>query len=353
VPLRIADLRSVIARVDQGVVMQRQFPARWETEGVEFDLGEESEFAQLGASLRRVFGSDYDRRITSRHHSISKDGNQHHRYRISRRVLEADLVISVPKLKTHKKTGVSLNIKNMIGINTDKNYIPHYRVGSPSQGGDEFPDTKNNLLKIRRWFVRHAIDLLLGRMGGLGEHLTYGFMRIWLQLQRSRVEKKSGKRLDPIDVFYQTVQGEHSRTGNWWGNDTTWRCGVDINKLLFYGDATGIICSQPRRRYFSVIDGIIAGEGEGPVAPDARRDGVLIAGFDPVSVDTVAVQIMGFNPALFRDLARSAELTSYPITDPSAPIHIVSNRCDWQAGISPDSSLHFQPHNGWAEYLGK
>ena len=53
-------------------------------------------------------------------------------------VLSSDVVISVPKLKVHRKVGTTLNLKNMVGINSDKNHLAHYRVGPPSKGGDEF-----------------------------------------------------------------------------------------------------------------------------------------------------------------------------------------------------------------------
>ena len=53
----------------------------------------------------------------------------------------ADVVISLPKMKTHKKTGVTLSIKNFVGITADKNYLPHHTWGSPKHGGDDYPDT--------------------------------------------------------------------------------------------------------------------------------------------------------------------------------------------------------------------
>jgi uncharacterized protein (DUF362 family) len=353
VPIQVADMREVVARQSQGVVLQRQIRTSWEAEGIEFDLGEDSEFADLGASVRNVFGSDYDRRITSAHHNIQPDGSQHHCYKIARRALEADLIISVPKLKTHKKTGVSLNIKNMIGINTDKNYIPHYRVGSPIQGGDEFPDSPSWFSNFRRLIVRQAIDMFLGRMGGIGEKLTYFFMRTWLKLTRGRQERKEGHRLEPIDIFYRTIQGDDLRTGNWSGNNTCWRPGLDIHKILFYGRLDGSFASQPLRRYFSLVDGVVAGEGDGPVSPTPRPAGVLIAGFDPVSVDRIATQVMGFDPAMIREIQRGEGLTKFILTQAGLPVQVFSNRPEWQGEIRRGSSFYFEPHFGWQKYLGK
>ena len=351
VPLTIADLRSLVAKTKNGVVIERIERKVWESEGVEFDLAGESEFFDIGPYLGNVFGSDYDRRVTSSHHTLLKNDRQRHRYKISRRVLEADLVISVPKLKTHKKTGVTLNIKNMIGINTDKNYIPHYRVGSPSGGGDEFPDTQSSVKRSRRWVVRRAIDFFLGKFGNIGQRLVYVFMTVWLTLNKGRLERKRGRKLDPIDIFYQTFQGDHLRTGNWWGNDTCWRPGLDINKILIYGALDGKLHDQPLRQYLSIIDGVVSGEGDGPVAPSPRHDGVLIAGFDPISVDVVATQVMGFDPNRIRDLRRSEDLGQFPLTQHDRTIKVYSNVPDWQGTIRPESALNFRPHYGWVEYL--
>ena len=49
------------------------------------------------------------------------------------------------------------------------------------------------------------------------------------------------------------------RSGNWHGNDTTWRMVLDLNRALRYGDGVGVLHDEPQRRYFSVVDGIIAG----------------------------------------------------------------------------------------------
>jgi uncharacterized protein (DUF362 family) len=352
VPVRVGDLRSLVVKVDKGVVVERIRRDVWESEGVEFDLGDDSELTEIGTSLHNIFGSDYDRRITRAFHA-SRNGQQRHCYRISRRVLEADLVLSVPKLKTHKKTGVTLNVKNMIGINTDKNYIPHYRVGSPSQGGDEFPDTPRRLQRLRRKVVRHAIDGILGRLGSWGERLVHGFMTAWLALNQKRLEKKAGSKLEPVDVFYRSFQGDRFRTGNWWGNDTCWRCALDINKVLFYGRLDGSMSPTPARKYFSVIDGIVGGDQDGPMAPTPRPEGVLLAGFDPVSVDTVATRIMGFPPTLIRDLRRGDQLARYALVQKDLPLRVYSNCPEWEPDIQSGSDLGFRPHFGWTDYMEK
>lgn len=64
-----------------------------------------------------------------------------HQYLLAKAVLEADVVINLPKLKTHKKAGVTCALKNLIGIHGNKEYSPHHRVGDPRPEGTIIPTT--------------------------------------------------------------------------------------------------------------------------------------------------------------------------------------------------------------------
>ena len=50
------------------------------------------------------------------------------------------------------------------------------------------------------------------------------------------------------------------------------------------------------RRYFSIVDGIMAGEGQGPFCPTSKHANSLIIGDDLLAVDCVATRYMGINP---------------------------------------------------------
>lgn len=52
-----------------------------------------------------------------------------------------------------------------------------------------------------------------------------------------------------------------------------------------------------RRPDFTVIDGMVAGEGEGPNDPTPKRMNLVIASRDIVAADTIACMVMGINPA--------------------------------------------------------
>lgn len=82
--------------------------------------------------------------------------------------------------------------------------------------------------------------------------------------------------------------------GAWPGNDTIWRMVVDLYQCAM-GKTGG-------RRCFSIVDGIMAGEGAGPFGVTAKYADCLIAGRDLLAVDMVAARYMGIDPAKVRYL---------------------------------------------------
>ncbi len=128
------------------------------------NLGRQSEF--YGLPSENYYGADYDRSETIRHHQ-----GETHEYSVSRTVLSADAVICVPKMKVHKKVGVTLNLKGLVGINTDKNYLVHFRLGSPGEGGDQLPDGQGRrdrfTVRVNNWLYDHS-DGPADPLGGQG-----------------------------------------------------------------------------------------------------------------------------------------------------------------------------------------
>ena len=216
IPLEFRDLRVEFGRHDRGIQTEKRRLAGDPEGYAAVDLGGSSEFDQMDPKqIRLIRGADYDEEATIAHHSGGKN-----EYLVSRTVLAADLLINVPKIKTHKKAGVTLSMKNLIGINGDKNWLPHYRLGFQSQGGDEFPqpDLYSRLRLVGSEWARQ----LLKR--GVGSAL---FRRL-----RS-LEDRSGL-------------GDRTRAGNWHGNDTIWRTCLDLNKILYHANAEGEIGGRTR-----------------------------------------------------------------------------------------------------------
>ena len=285
------------------------------------ELGESSEFRSYRLN-GNFYGADYDTATTRQFHS-----NGRHAYILCRSVMDADVVINLPKLKTHKKTGVTLSLKNLVGINGFRNCLPHHTLGTPDEGGDEFPSRAVSAKVQSR--LTSVFKRVLVRRGGRGG--------AW-----ARVLKSAGKR----------VFGDNStvvRSGNWYGNDTCWRMVLDLNKSLFHFNGEGRERTRPLR-YFTIVDGVVAGDGNGPVAPEARRVGLLIGGSSPVSVDTVCTVIMGFDWRRVPVIAHSWEIEKFPVAG-CAPedVRSLSNVPEWSG---PIASLERAPHLGFVPHFG-
>jgi hypothetical protein len=264
------------------------------------------------------------------------------RYLIAGSVLDADVLISVPKLKTHSKVGVTVNCKGMVGINGNKNRLPHYRVGNVSEGGDQFPDGLVSSANTRR--------MHMGRV--LGEILTKQ-QTIWADSLSWAIQSIAGivgtsvLRLPDLDPLM-------AESGNWPGNDTCWRLAADLARIAVFADRDGVMQMTPQRRFLSIVDGIVGGEGDGPLNARPKPCGVLLAGMHPVATDLVSSHLMGLDwrriPYL-RELSEGfcADLEPGFGSVSSQEINTFSNFQPWMNLFdSPvDDLLNFEPPSRW------
>ena len=292
----------------------------------EIDLGAASAFAGYGLN-GRFYGADYDIDETARFHSGGR-----HVYILCRSPLLADVVINLPKLKTHKKTGITLSLKNLVGINGYRNCLPHHTLGTPGDGGDEF-SASTGAHRLQSRGTQTFKRLLVAARGNGGA---------W-----ARLVKRLGR-----GVFGDTAHVV--RSGNWHGNDTAWRMVLDLNRAFFHFDAAGQRRATPRG-YLTLVDGIVAGEGNGPMEADACPAGLVAAGFNALAVDTVCALVMGFDPdrlPLLREGWRAAEL---PLAQfGPEDVRCASNVEGWNGGLADlmrGPSLDFRPHFGWRGHI--
>jgi hypothetical protein len=222
-PLEILDLRPLVCpdlsfygKKDK-MVKQQGDPSG----DTVVNLGRESMLFGLNPRLfRGVF--------EERNECVQAHTGDNQLYSFSNSIYNADVFISIPKLKTHHKVGTTLNLKGLVGTVGVKNYLVHWREGFPLIGGDAYPN-------LWCWF-------------------------------RDRFTKVKNR-------------------GAWNGNDTIWRMVVDLYAGLM---------RKPKKN-FSIIDGILGGEGNGPFCPEPKDSKVLLAGSDFLMTDIVASHLMGFN----------------------------------------------------------
>lgn len=262
---------------------------------------------------------------SSRMNACHDDEGRRHSYVINREILEADVVFGIPKLKTHEKTGITCALKNCVGTVGHKDSLPHHRFGCPEGGGDEYPYDGSRALRLASHFHEFAHGTKPGSLLGNGLRVADRFLRLGL-----------GRRY-PI------------AEGGWWGNDTAWRMVVDLVRAVTYADQTGRLQNEPARRYVALVDGIVGGEGEGPLTPTPINVGLLMFADNPLLADYAAAMIMGYDPYSLPSVARALELGSYPLYTGDLASEVAT--CNGEERPLADVSLlnthRFAPPHGW------
>jgi uncharacterized protein (DUF362 family) len=295
------------------------------TECAEVDLGTTSllsEFDRNGNSPR--FGvTDYDLRRTAAFQS-----EENHRYVISRAIVDADAVISISKLKTHNKVGITCGLKGYVGVVGHKDCLAHYRVGSPSAGGDEYPDQSP---------FAHALSQLHNSVWG-------------------RRHSKLGQ--GALQVLYRSAcrasaLGDTIKGGGWYRNDTAWRMALDLARIVRALDKAGHMSDSVQRSTISFIDGIVGGEGDGPLSPTPVNTGLMVFSPDVAIGDLVACRLMGFDPNSFPLIREAFRAMKYPVTEsePSGCTVIFDGKKLSEAEVGPALSRAFLAPQGWSDYL--
>ena len=231
-------------------------------------------------------------------------------------------------------SGITACMKNLVGINGNKNWLPHHRLGTPAQGGDQFAD-----------------DGLIHKI----ERNTMAFFRNLFPL----LGPLRGIMAKPLKALGTKIFGDTNtntiRSGNWYGNDTTWRMVIDLNRILMYADTNGYLRDKPVRCIFCIVDGIVGGEGNGPLDPTPKPSGTIVAGRNPVAVDLTCARVMGFDytrlPVLCHalDSNHSLQLTAFEYGD----VLCRSNAQQFDRYLNEfgGMGLAFKPHLGWQGHV--
>ncbi len=321
--INLVDFRQVISYRDRFSNVRAWKEVPGDPAGyVEFDLADDSLLTPISGSDIHFRVSKYKAEETRQYH-----GPHSHRYVITGSVLDADVIISIPKMKTHCKAGVTLGLKNFVGIVGRKQCLAHHREGGPSQGGDEYP--VHSLLK--KWS-----DELEDRIDGHSSNVArWGLTQVWRVVER--LLKMYGR--DPV------------RDGGWHGNDTVWRMVLDLVRIVRYGRRDGTLADVPQRVILTLIDGILAGEREGPLEATPKKAGCIVAGLNPVTIDILTATLMGLDYQripLLREalgiqhwpLAGGNDVTGYRLTSNGKAMSLADI-----AG-SPHR-MNFEPAVGW------
>lgn len=324
VKVNLVDLRQhIIRRSALGDVMTN-FHADSGDQCIEVDLKTDSLLDHLYSSTQqpRFRVLDYDPRRTEGCHQRG-----HHRYILSRSIIESDVVISIPKLKTHEKVGITCGIKGCVGAVAHKDCLAHHRFGPPKRGGDEYSDGLSGLA------VFSALhDQVYSSNAGVRRSIMHS-----------------------VNYFSRKVIRRFTRalSGSWPGNDTCWRMAVDLARIIKYTDKQGALHPDPQRTHLLITDGIIGGEGDGPLSPLPVPLGYLSFCDDIVAGDYGNALAMGFDPQRLPIIRESFGLTKYPLTDadPSLAEIRINGRTARIGTLRNGLGKKFLPPREWRQTL--
>lgn len=324
---------DVVARDLRLFVTQRDLAGRVlsvdrrdDSDGVVVVLDEDSMLCPVDSVDVHYRVSDYEPDRIEAFHS-----NRRHRYVVSRHILESDVIVSLPKLKVHEKVGITCVVKGFVGAMAHKDSLAHHRRDSRREGGDEYD---------RRSLIQRTMSRFHDR----------------LQRINTRSQSLAANVASVVDMTYRRVARRLGwiQFGAWHGNDTTWRMAVDLARIVHYARPDGTMSETPVRKHIALIDGVVGGEGDGPLAPRAVHSGLLIFSDSVALADFGAACAMGFDPAKLPIVASCFEPMRHPL---SSRAELDGARCVMNGEERPIASLKgsfpykYQPSTGWRGHL--
>jgi uncharacterized protein (DUF362 family) len=267
-PLAVRDFRRTVMR-EKGNLKFVDEELRPESEYVLVDLGADSLLEPISKDWKKFRVTVYDPRKMRPHHQPGR-----HRYLIAREIPEADLVVNVPKLKAHKKAGITCCLKNLVGINGNKEYLPHHRKGAADSGaGDDYAHAHWKLSLAETCWISRMATCANGRIC-TGD----GTRRLAIDGQA----KPGGS--------HRPDRGELARERHGLAHVPGPEPGVAVcrgGRAHARRDAAG-------GDFHRGCGG--GGAGRGPLAPDPLATGAVFAVRNPAVGDYLGAALLGFDP---------------------------------------------------------
>ena len=264
--------------------------------------------------------TNYDANDVNVHH----DGKRQE-YCLNSICLEADVIISIPKPKSHRLAGYTGALKNFVGVNAKKEYLPHHRKGEVTIGGDEYP-TCDKIKQISSW-----IDDL--------KNIAY--KKDW---------KVASNAMLNFNNFLMKNHKDKIRYGMWYGNDTIWRTILDLNRIVNYADKNGNITKTLQRNIIYIGDMIVCGDKEGPLSPSYKKVGGMLFADNAVEFDLFLTKLMGFNYLKIPTLRKAIEDSM--LYNSNESVYFKSNILKYSGELDDSiEDFRFIPTSGWKDYL--
>ena len=317
--LGVADFRRTI-RKSSSMGHQKSEGVRDLDNFVLFDLKTDSLLEPLNDDAGKFRVTMYNPDLLHRTHAAGR-----HQYLIAKEVIDANVVINLPKLKSHKKACVTGALKNLVGINGNKEFLPHHRKGGSESGGDCYAGGP-------AW--KRAAEDWLDTANRSSPGTTQSAFA-WMARTAERIGAKLG--------------ADENLEGSWYGNDTIWRTCLDLQRVLRYGKLDGSLAVAPQRTVISITDAIIGGEGEGPLGNTPVPSGFVTGALNPAAAEWVHARLMGFDPERIPLIREAFGRFTHPLTNflPDSIRVRIGDIEKCARDILPFDGRAFLPPHGW------
>lgn len=324
----VADLRKYhVEEVAHHVFSETK--ATENSEGIKVDIGNLSLHAEKDKSNPQYKVSEYELSHTASYHHETN-----HTYEINKLPLEADVIINVPKPKTHRLAGMTAACKNIVGVICEKACLPHRIIGDKQHGGDAY---------LKKSFWKELMQKCDEKKTNSSNKGRYTASKIWFFLQKATY------------VLGALTSGDKYRIGSWYGNDTIWRTTVDLNYIMLYADKKGVLQNKQQRTIVTIGDLIIAGQGEGPVGPCPKPLGLTMMANNNLLFDRIMCEIMGFDHRKFQILHHPTSLNrmGYSGFEELNSEQVYFEKWMRVSDFKEKTDWHFKAHSCWEGYIEK
>ena len=321
VPVECVDFRRIIVPAHDLVKGTQERGVR-KGRDISFNLGPDSMLEPVSSPPGKFRGICYNPETLARTHYPGT-----HEYLLCREAFEADVVLSLPKLKTHRRSGLTAALKNLVGLNGDKDHLPHNRVGGTASGGDCYPG-RSVIRRLGEFFCDQA-NRRIGSRAFLLWNYPYAIIRrLWTTPENGELEAA------------------------WYGNDTTWRMVLDLNRILLYGQPDGTLADVPQRKLYSLTDAIVCGEGEGPLHPEPLNVGAVTFSESAAAADVIHAALLRLDWRRMALIREAFGRFRWPLTDPEAPpVAVMDGRELSPDAVAEELGVAARPPAGWAGHV--
>jgi uncharacterized protein (DUF362 family) len=125
---------------------------------------------------------------------------------------------------------------------------------------------------------------------------------------------------------------------------------LDIARIIKYADKSGRLQPDEVRRHLILTDGVIGGEGEGPLSPRPVQCGVISFSDNIAVGDNVNALAAGFDPKRIPLLDNAFNDSDYPLAtvDQLGGQAIFNGKKLPITELAEELNLHLAPSKGWS-----